>query len=771
VSKSIAQRMNRDILVTFAVIAVLFVVLGGLMQWQWKEDNIRTVCRFLDMLVAREQSNIANELFEHRTSALKLRLEEISSLEDILRVELFDEAGHPLASVAKGKTEEEAGLRGLDLARFADADGYNFEHDFSALHFTRAIKAAGETLGWIRISHDLSLLRKQMLNFFSFFFLLLLIALLCMQMILRRRLQHSVVNPLQALSGAMREMDAGTLSQTLQVGEADLEIARLGEAFQELLGRLAASYRELDAAHGALARNERRLSRAIEASTDAVWEWFCKTGVTYFSPRWYTMLDYEDQELPMHYDTWKILCHPEDYIVALAAIEETVESRGEKSYQAEIRMRAKDGSWKWILSRGDVIERDADGSAAVFSGTHTDITARKHAEELLRQSEEKFSRLFRLSPDAILVTHIETRRVMDVNDSFAQLFGYSRQECLGRTLLELGIFTDMDRRAALYSMLRDDGIVRNFELEARHRDGSVLVCSTSSQILDFEDHPCAIGVIRDITQSKKLQEIMIQSEKMLSVGGMAAGIAHEINNPLGIILQASHNIVQRTRADFPKNLEAAERVGLDMELLVGYMRERKLDVFIEDIQAAAVRAAGIIRRMLDFSRLKESGRTMCDIKALVENSLALAGSDYDLRKSYDFKRIELKVDIPADIPCLDCTETEIEQVFLNLLRNAAQAMSSATPPIENPQITIRGRLVENAVRFEFEDNGPGMPPEVSRRIFEPFFTTKAPGLGTGLGLSVSYFIITKSHGGTMRVESAPGLGTRFIIELPLDERA
>jgi signal transduction histidine kinase len=263
-----------------------------------------------------------------------------------------------------------------------------------------------------------------------------------------------------------------------------------------------------------------------------------------------------------------------------------------------------------------------------------------------------------------------------------------------------------------------------------------------------------------------MQELMIQSEKMRSVGGMAAGIAHEINNPLGIIMQASHNLALRTRPDFHKNREAASAIGLNMDLLEQYMRIRKLDVFLADIQAAGGRAAGIIRRMLDFSRMSESTRTRCDVKRLIEQSLALARTDYDFEMSYDFNRVKIDLCIEDDLPGIRCTETEIEQVILNLLRNAAQAMASVSPSIKTPRIRISVSARSGGVRIEVEDNGPGMAPEVCSRVFEPFFTTKPPGVGTGLGLAVSYFIVTNGHGGEMSVESVPGQGTRFIIDLP-----
>ena len=769
-SMSISRRMNRDILVTFAVIAVLFVGIGAFMQLQWKNDNIQTVCRFLDMLVTRERSNMANELFERRYVALQMRLVEISSHEDVLDVVLFDHRGVPVAMASQGENVRPAdGFPRFEPSAWNGSEGYTFEHDFSALRFTRAITAAGEILGWIRISHDLSLLRKQLFSFFAFFFLLLFITLACMQVLLRRRLRHSVVNPLQELGASMRAMEAGSLPAAAPLQEADLEIAGLGEAFQELLARLAGSYRALDEANEALVRSEGRLSRAIVASTDAIWEWSYATGATYYSPRWYEMLGYADQELPMTLETWKNLCHPQDFESADRKIQETVNSGGAKSFQAEFRMQTKDGGWKWILGRGDIIERDAGGMPVLLSGTNTDITERRLAEERLRQSEEKFFQLFQLSPDSIVLVNTGNGRFVDVNDTFVRLSGFSREEALGRTAAELGIYRNPADRDEVFSRLDRDGIVRNFEFEARRKDGSGLVCSMSSQILNLDGQPHLLAVLRDITQLKKLQEVMIQSEKMRSVGGMAAGIAHEINNPLGIIVQATHNLVQRTRTDFQKNREVAEEIGLNMDLLEQYMRARKLDVFIEDIQTAGARAAGIIRRMLDFSRMGESGRASCDLRTLVQHSLALAGSDYDLKKSYDFKRIEVNVEAEEGLPPVFCKETEIEQVLLNLLRNAAQAMAGVTPPLDHPRIDIRLAALPGGVRIEVEDNGPGMEPDVSRRIFEPFFTTKAPGVGTGLGLSVSYFIVTKGHGGSMRVESWPGRGSRFTVELPVGE--
>ncbi|PTN37319.1 PAS domain S-box protein [Desulfonatronum sp. SC1] len=432
----------------------------------------------------------------------------------------------------------------------------------------------------------------------------------------------------------------------------------------------------------------------------------------------------------------------------------------------EIDFKRKDGtSFQTIINAS--LEKDVRGNPRFIDGTIKDISVRKRAEASLRASEEKFSRLFQLSPDAIIVVHLHTEVIRDANEAFFRLCGYTREECLGRMTTELQFYPIPEDREVIYQRLRAGEPLINFELKARRKDGEIIHCSIASLVLPIDGEPHILAVIRDITEAKKMQEMMIQSEKMVSVGGIAAGIAHEINNPLGIVLQAAQNLETRTRTDFWKNVEAAEAVGLDLGLLEAYMQRRKLDVFIADIQSAALRAASIVRHMLDFTRRSESVLTVCDLGVIIQRALTLAQSDYDLKKKYDFKRIDVRLEIDPSLPRVGCTETEIEQVLLNLLRNAAQAMNEVQPPLENPWITVRAATETDAVRIVVEDNGPGIPGDVLPRIFEPFFTTKAPGQGTGLGLSVSYFIITKNHGGRMRVESTPGTGTRFIIDLPL----
>ncbi|MCB9367435.1 MAG: PAS domain-containing protein [Calditrichaeota bacterium] len=275
----------------------------------------------------------------------------------------------------------------------------------------------------------------------------------------------------------------------------------------------------------------------------------------------------------------------------------------------------------------------------------------------------------------------------------------------------------------------------------------------------------AVIRVDDVTDRVRMEELMTQTEKMMSIGGLAAGMAHEINNPLGIILQGAQNIKRRLSVTLPKNQEVADRINFSLGTLAEYLTERGILDFLDDIDDAGKRAASIVTNMLNFSRKSEADRSTSRIEDLLDTAVQLAANDYDLKKKYDFRGIQIVREYDDNVPGIPCIATKLEQVFLNLLKNAAHALGESHQG-DLPNITLRTRLVQDHVRVEIEDNGPGMPESVRRRIFEPFFTTKEVGTGTGLGLSVSYFIVVDNHRGTIEVESAPGQGAKFVVSLP-----
>ncbi|MNZ71806.1 Wide host range VirA protein [compost metagenome] len=273
--------------------------------------------------------------------------------------------------------------------------------------------------------------------------------------------------------------------------------------------------------------------------------------------------------------------------------------------------------------------------------------------------------------------------------------------------------------------------------------------------------------IDDITQRLSLEEMMVQSEKMLSVGGLAAGMAHEINNPLGAILHNVQNIRRRLSPELAKNQEQANELGIDLPIVNRYLESREVPQLLDGIQQAGARAAKIVTHMLSFSRRSNRQLAPCDLPALIDQAVEIAGNDFDLTIGFDFKGQAIIRQFDPNLGPVPCTANELEQVLLNLLKNAAQAIHLREDDSEPGRIILRTRLNPPWAEIQVEDNGVGMPETVRKRTFEPFFTTKEIGQGTGLGLSVSYFIITNNHKGQMEVQSAPGQGTCFTLRLPL----
>jgi len=276
------------------------------------------------------------------------------------------------------------------------------------------------------------------------------------------------------------------------------------------------------------------------------------------------------------------------------------------------------------------------------------------------------------------------------------------------------------------------------------------------------------GILRldDVSERAAMEDLMVQAEKMASVGGLAAGMAHEINNPLGGILQGVQNLRRRLVDDLPANRAAAEKHGMTFEGVSAYAEERRIVSLLDGIRESGERAARIVANMLTFSRRSDPSRVPVQINDLLERTLELAVTDYSLTRNYDFKRIAVVRRYDTQLPPVRCAASEMEQVFLNLFKNAAQALAQRDdgPP---PALTLTTAREPAHVRVEVADNGPGMSPEERRRAFEPFFTTRETGAGTGLGLSVAYFIVVTNHKGTITIEEAPEGGAVFVVRLPL----
>lgn len=394
---------------------------------------------------------------------------------------------------------------------------------------------------------------------------------------------------------------------------------------------------------------------------------------------------------------------------------------------------------------------------------------RKRAEDSLRESEIKYRQLFNKAPAGMYEFDFTTHKFINVNQVMCSYLGYSKEEFL--SMDPMALLTE-ETRAKFWksyeTILKGEAISDNVEYHVVKKNGqTVCVLLHSDFIYDQGKMTGARVVVHDITERKKIEELIIQSEKMLSIGGLAAGMAHEINNPLAGMIQSAQLILSRLTNDLPANHEAAEASGISMAAVKKFMEKRKVIKNLENIHTAGSRAAKIIENMLSFAKKGDSTKNQCQLDQLIDKTIEIAQNEYDLKKKFDFKQIKITRKYSPEVPTILCEESKIQQVLFNLLKNAAESMGSENASHKSPEIIFRLTTEGKIVCIEIEDNGPGIDPETQKRVFEPFFTTKGLEHGTGLGLSVSYFIIVKDHGGELRVQSALGQGTKFIIKLPV----
>ena len=282
--------------------------------------------------------------------------------------------------------------------------------------------------------------------------------------------------------------------------------------------------------------------------------------------------------------------------------------------------------------------------------------------------------------------------------------------------------------------------------------------------------PGVVVLVDDVTQRVLAESTLIQKDKMASMGELAAGMAHDINSPLSAILQAVQTVQRRLSPDLPANQEPAKNSDLDLGNLAKYIKEREITELLDGVQEAGARTSAIVSNLLEFARSSSHDKQAVDIIDVIENTLDLARNIFSLQGGLRFQDIRIERSYPEQSPEFNCYPAEMQQVFLNLFRNANHALQAVDDPNHVPRIMIRVYSMDIYLRIEVEDNGVGMNEEVQQHIFEPFFTNKefSDGEGSGLGLSVSHFIVTEHHAGHIAVTSELGEGSTFHIQMPCE---
>ncbi len=516
-------------------------------------------------------------------------------------------------------------------------------------------------------------------------------------------------------------------------------------------------------AEEALRESEERFRRITENMSDMVCEVDGDGIYRYLTPSYLRILGYAPRDLVGESAFDPI--HPEDKGRVTATFMDLVRSREDR--EVEYRFERADGSYVWLRSSGYPVF-GAEGEFLGVVVNSSDISQRKRAEEEARRLGNYLNNIINSMPSVLVgvdrngcVTHWNSAAEMKTGVGSDEAKGKRLDEVLPAMSHQLDQLRHAMRTRAVSSQPKVAHVVDG---EQHYEDVTVYPLVTNGV-------EGAVVRVDDVTERVRIEEMMVQSEKMLSVGGLAAGMAHEINNPLGVILQATQNIIRRVSPDLPLNAQVADECGTSLSSLRHYMKRREILTFLRDILESGQRAAEIVANMLSFSRKAEGAVTPTDLGELLDRTVSLAASDYDLKKHYDFRQIEIVREYQPDTPRVICQAGKIQQVFLNILRNGAEAMMAEKDQERLARFNLRVGKDEDAVRVEIEDNGPGLDEATRKRVFEPFFTTKPPGSGTGLGLSVSYFIVTEEHGGSVTVESSPGVGTRFVIRLPTEGKS
>ena len=371
--------------------------------------------------------------------------------------------------------------------------------------------------------------------------------------------------------------------------------------------------------------------------------------------------------------------------------------------------------------------------------------ALRKSESGLRKSEEQYRQIVEATSDGIVKIDLDAQ-VLFTNRRFAEMLGYEASEIVGVSLFSL--LGELAKTALLGSTQKHRAVKDPIDIEIRHRSGSEVSVSVAETLLSNEagEHVGHLIVVRDVTEQKKLQSQLIVSDRMASVGTLAAGVAHEVNNPLAaIIANLDYIAEQRGRlldADDPRDYGS-------------FLSE--IEAPLTDAAEAARRVRQIVRDLKVFSRSPEAEpRGPISVVTVLDSAVRMAWNE--LRH-----RARLIKDY-GPVPPVEVNEARLVQVFLNLLVNSAQALPEGSA--EQNRVCIRTRAEGDRVIVEVSDTGPGIPPAIISRIFDPFFTTKAVGVGTGLGLAICRRLVT-DMGGELGVRSEIGSGTTFRVALPI----
>ena len=487
-------------------------------------------------------------------------------------------------------------------------------------------------------------------------------------------------------------------------------------------------------AEDALRDSEERFRQLAENIQEVFWiSDATKRQVFYVSPAYETIWGRSCESLYASLQTWHEALHPEDRErVMKAALTKQIDG----TYDEEYRILRPDGSLRWVRDRAFPV-KDTSGETYRIVGVARDISERKHAEDRLREQASLLDK----ARDAILVRDLE-HGITYWNKSAEELYGWTAEEALGHKASEL-LYCDLSAYDKAVESVISQGEWHG-EIQQVTRTGvAILIEARWTLVRDDDGRPKSILAINtDITEKKRLEQQFLRAQRMESIGTLAGGIAHDLNNVLAPIM-------------------------MSIELLRLTSRDERAQSMLSTIETSARRGADMVQQILSFARGVEGQRVMINPQLIVEEIQHLVQDTFP-------KNILFQADLPGGPPAFLGDHTQVHQILLNLCVNARDAMpGGGTLTVSARSITLDENYAAmhasakpgDYVMFKVTDTGCGIPPQVLEKIFDPFFTTKELGKGTGLGLS-TVLAIVKSHDGFLNVYSEQNNGTTFTVFFP-----
>lgn len=494
-----------------------------------------------------------------------------------------------------------------------------------------------------------------------------------------------------------------------------------------------------EAKERALQRSNERFTLATQGANEGLYDWDLPRGKAYFSERLKRIVGRSlSADTKGLREIWRLI-EPHDR-TRLAQTLRQFRYSEKTAVSAEFRVQRSNGSHGWVFATGVAIRDKRSHKVIRMVGSMGDITAKKQSEHAMRLSESRFRSITEAHPMPVLIVKLSDGTIMYASPGTESMVKIAQSTLIGSNLYRLF----GNNTTSLLGNITTSKSIDMQEATLHIDNGGTMPVAISARVIDYQNEASAVMGVSDLTERKraetqiaKQQDALQQSEKMAALGGLLAGVAHELNNPLSVIVGQA-TLLKETAKD-EKIIERGDKIF-----------------------TAAERCSRIVKSFLAIARRKPPEHKLMQINEAVNQALDLL--TYPLRT----ENVQLKLELDPRLPQIIGDQDQFTQVISNLVLNGAQAMKDWQG---ERTITVKSYVDKETghVCLEVADTGPGISNEIKVRVFEPFFTTKAPGTGTGVGLSLCLNIVT-AHNGQLNLQDTPGGGATFFIHLPLPEQ-